>query len=52
MVKISKVLKTSDPYTDYMVAKEKFKYDDFEGSEGCIHLFQVDNKKCVGTFFV
>lgn len=37
---LSEALKTSDPFTDYMVAKEKSKYNDFDGTEGCIQLFR------------
>jgi hypothetical protein len=43
-------LKRSDPYTDYMVAKEKSKYDDYDGSEGCIHLFNRSIKKHPTSF--
>ena len=33
-----------------MVAKEKEKYDDYDGSEGCIHLFNRSIKKHPTSF--
>ncbi|KAL5272793.1 hypothetical protein ACHWQZ_G000834 [Mnemiopsis leidyi] len=47
---LNEALKRSDPFTDYMVAKEKSKYDDYDGSEGCIHLFNRSIKKHPTSF--
>ncbi|XP_063691815.1 uncharacterized protein LOC134824054 isoform X2 [Bolinopsis microptera] len=47
---LNEALKRSDPFTDYMVAKEKEKYDDYDGSEGCIHLFNRSIKKHPTSF--
>eukprot|EP00116_Pleurobrachia_bachei_P010323 sb/3470585/ len=33
-------LSRPDPYTDYMIAKEKSRYGDWEGKEGSIHLLK------------
>lgn len=39
------VLNSSDAYTDYMVAKEKSKYDDWDGTNGSINLLSRSIRK-------